>query len=276
MSWGIPVPGDETQVMYVWFDALVNYISTLGWPNTDGDFKKFWEEGEVVQVAGKDQVRFQSIMWQAMLMSANIKNTDKVIYHGFINSGGQKMSKSLGNVLDPYEIVDMFKPLAGELATDVLRYYLLRHVNQFDDSDMTIETLKEAYQANLANGLGNLVSRIMTMAENNSVTLSSEELQMTVFDGGYEYLEKFEIDKFVDEIFNLGIQSLDRYIQREEPFKKIKIDEIAAKENIHHLLFHLYGAALQLAPIMPKTSEKIVEIIKSGKKPKTPLFARLP
>ena len=95
--------------MYVWFDALTNYISTLGWPTDEkGNFKKFWEDGETLQVAGKDQLRFQSLMWQAMLMSANIKLTDRIFYHGFINSGGQKMSKSLGNVINPLELVEKY------------------------------------------------------------------------------------------------------------------------------------------------------------------------
>ena len=108
-SWGIPVPNDDTQVMYVWFDALTNYISTLGWPDDmQGNFKKFWEEGNTLQIAGKDQVRFQSLMWQAMLMSAGIKNTDQIFYHGFITSEGQKMSKSLGNVISPFDLVKRY------------------------------------------------------------------------------------------------------------------------------------------------------------------------
>jgi methionyl-tRNA synthetase len=280
MSWGVPVPDDEDHVMYVWFDALTNYISTLGWPeDAKGDYKKFWKEGIKVQYCGKDNVRQQSMMWQAMLLAAGLPTTDHIIINGFINSGGQKMSKSLGNVLSPAEIIDMFTPVAGELASDVLRYYLLRHVNSFEDSDMTIETVREAYTSGLANGLGNLVSRIMTMAENSKVSLSVEELEMKAFDGnseeGYKDLENFEINKFVDEIFNFELQTLDAYIQREEPFKKIKVDEDAGKKDIHYLLFHLYGAVLKLAPILPKTSEKIIDIIKAGKKPETPLFQRL-
>ena len=126
MSWGIPVPGDETQIMYVWFDALANYISTLGWPeDKEGNFKKFWEEGEVVQMAGKDQVRFQSIMWQAMLMSADIKNTDKVVYHGFITSDGQKMSKSLGNVVEPPALVGEYPFPATKLKLCTFGWMLL-------------------------------------------------------------------------------------------------------------------------------------------------------
>jgi methionyl-tRNA synthetase len=136
MSWGIPVAGDDTQVMYVWFDALTNYISTLGWPEDgEGLYKTFWQDRETLQVAGKDQVRFQSVMWQAMLMSGGLTTTDRVFYHGFITSGGQKMSKSLGNVIEPYAIVD-------EYGTDALRYFLLRHIHPVDDSDFTMERLK--------------------------------------------------------------------------------------------------------------------------------------
>src|SRR3989344_6067109 len=158
MPWGVAVPDDDSQIMYVWFDALTNYISTLGWPeDKEGNFKKFWEEGETVQLAGKDQIRFQSIMWQAMLMSAGLPTTKKVVYHGFITSGGAKMSKSLGNVIDPIAIVD-------EYGVDALRYFLARHVHPFDDSDFTMERFKEAYNADLANGIGNLVARILTMS----------------------------------------------------------------------------------------------------------------
>ena len=137
LSWGIPVPDDDSQVMYVWFDALTNYISTLGWPeDAQGNFKKFWEVGATLQVAGKDQVRFQSLMWQAMLMSADIKNTDSVFYHGFITSGGQKMSKSLGNVINPLDLV-------AKYGTDAVRYLLLRHVSPSEDSDLTLEAIHD-------------------------------------------------------------------------------------------------------------------------------------
>ena len=111
MPWGVPVPGDETQVMYVWFDALINYISTLGWPKSGSDFETFWPG---LQIAGKDNLRQQSAMWQAMLLSAGLPPSKQIIIHGFITSGGQKMSKSLGNVIDPFEIVQTY-------GTDALR-----------------------------------------------------------------------------------------------------------------------------------------------------------
>lgn len=266
LAWGIPVPGDEDQVMYVWFDALTNYISTLGWPeDKEGNFKKFWDEGETVQVAGKDQVRFQSIMWQAMLMSADVKATDKVVYHGFINSGGQKMSKSLGNVISPYTLVD-------EFGADAVRYLLLRHVHPFEDSDVTMPRLKELYNADLANGLGNLVSRIMKMAETN-LDNNVDVNGIFVFPETYDSFEKFEVNKVLDLIWQ-QISSLDLIIQTEMPFKLIKTDLEKGRNVIKDLVRELYRVALMLESIMPETSIKIIELVKSNKTPGTPLFLR--
>jgi methionyl-tRNA synthetase len=142
MSWGVPVPGDDNHVMYVWFDALVSYISALDWPENTANFEKFWINGTPTQYAGKDNLRQQSAMWQAMLMSAHIPNSHQIVINGFINSGGQKMSKSLGNVINPKEIVN-------EYGADAFRYYVLREFNSFEDSDFTMEKFKEAYNANL-------------------------------------------------------------------------------------------------------------------------------
>jgi len=123
MPWGVPVPGDEKHIMYVWFDALVNYISAIGWPNEIENFEKWWP---VFQVAGKDNLRQQSAMWQAMLMSVGLEPSKRIHIFGFINSDGQKMSKSLGNVINPIDIIN-------EYGTDALRYYVARHINMNDD-----------------------------------------------------------------------------------------------------------------------------------------------
>lgn len=265
MPWGIPVPGDDTQVMYVWFDALTNYISTLGWPeDTEGNFKTFWNDGFVMQMAGKDQVRFQSIMWQAMLMSAKVKNTDQVFYHGFITSGGQKMSKSLGNVIDPMTIVD-------EYGVDALRYFLARHVSPFEDSDVTMEHFKEAYNANLANGLGNLVSRVTTLAEKHLDKGTRPEA--VGFPQEYtDALEQYEFNRAVDFVF-MRIQAADQTITQSEPFKLVKTDPERGKDMIFELTQELYMIARMLNPFMPETSKKIKEAIVSNKKPEN-LFAR--
>lgn len=266
LSWGVPVPGDETQVMYVWFDALTNYISTLGWPeDKEGKFKEFWEDGKVVQMAGKDQVRFQSLMWQAMLMSAKIKNTDKIVYHGFINSGGQKMSKSLGNVINPLDLVK-------EYDTDSIRYFLLRHVQPFDDSDVTLEKIKEAYNANLANGLGNLASRILTLSE-RYLEKCPEILENSIPQEFFDSLDVFDFKKATDYIWN-EIGELDKFIQVEEPFKVIKIDEEKGKRMIKEMVLRLYTITHMLNPIMPNTNILLKRLIKENKKPETPLFLR--
>lgn len=265
MPWGISVPGDEDHVMYVWFDALVNYISTLGWPGDQDNFIKFWVEGTPVQYAGKDNLRQQSAMWQAMLMSAGLSPTHTIVINGFINSGGQKMSKSLGNVISPYDIVN-------EYGTDALRYYVARELSNFEDSDMTMEKFKEAYNANLANGLGNLVSRIMKMAESGlgePVKIPEWEDMSEYF----SYLEKFEINKATDFVWK-EIGEMDKFIQENQPFKVIKEDVEKGKEMISSLVVRLYSVAGMLNPILPNTSAQIKFLIKENKTPEKPLFAR--
>jgi len=260
MSWGIPVPDDDSQVMYVWFDALTNYISTLGWPeDADGDFKKFWTDGEAMQMAGKDQVRFQSIMWQAMLMSAGVKNTDRVVYHGFITSNGQKMSKSLGNVIDPIAIV-------GEYSADALRIFLARHVSPFEDSDVTLEKFKESYNADLANGLGNLAARITTLGQAN-LDAPIERPKADSFTKTYtDAVENFEYNAATDYIW-ARIKALDGKLTTEKPFAVVKTDKVLGQKMITECLTELYLIARLLQPFMPKTSDAIKAAVMANKKP---------
>jgi len=267
LDWGVSVPGDEEQVMYVWFDALTNYISTLGWPeDNEGKYKKFWEEGETVQFAGKDQVRFQSIMWQAMLKSAGLPSTDTVVYHGFINSGGKKMSKSLGNVISPYTLVERY-------GTEATRYLLLRHVHPFDDSDVTIEKLDEWYTAHLVNGLGNLVARVMKMAETH-LDGPIEKPEALEFDTTYiAALEAYNLQGACDVVWK-KIGDLDERIAEEQPFKVIKEDVEKGKEMIQTLVADLYVIGRMLYPILPEANVTIKEAVLSNTKPEN-LFGRL-
>ncbi len=267
MDWGIPVPGDDEQVMYVWFDALTNYISTLGWPNEEGNFRKFWAEGETLQLAGKDQVRFQSVMWQAMLKSAGVKATDSVFYHGFITSGGHKMSKSIGNVISPYELVKKY-------GTDATRYILLRHVHPVDDSDLTWEKMDEYYTANLVNGIGNLVARVMKMAETHldgyiEMNSSHEAIRADVY-------KKINELSFQEAMFSIWsyIQDLDEVIATEEPFKLIKVEPEKARKMIASLVFGIKEIGELIEPFMPETSRIIKEAVLANKKPDN-LFGRL-
>jgi methionyl-tRNA synthetase len=265
MSWGVEVPEDSSHVMYVWFDALVNYISALGWPSDTEKFEKYWINGTPVQYCGKDNLRQQAAMWQAMLMAVGLSQSHNIIIDGFINSGGQKMSKSLGNVISPFGIV-------SEYGADPLRYYLCRELSMFEDSDVTLEKFKEVYNANLANGLGNLVSRVMKMAEDNLGTpvKISEFENMSIY---FEFLNNFEIGKACDHIW-LEIGSMDAYIQQNQPFKLIKTNKEEGQKMIENLLVRLYSVARMLNPIMPETSTKIKELIKNNKSPKEPLFLR--
>ncbi len=268
MPWGVSVPDDPDHVMYVWFDALVNYISVLGWPEDEVNFEKFWgtiKSPVALQVAGKDNLRQQSAMWQAMLMSAGLPTSRQIVIHGFITSGGQKMSKSLGNVIDPYEIVD-------EYGIDALRYFLMRHVHPFEDSDFTIARFREAYNADLANGLGNLVARITTLAETN-LPKPIKPPKEGKFEKEYTMaLESYKYDQALDFVWR-KIQALDQKINETEPFKLVKRDLEAGRKLIIELAEELYGVACILMPFIPATGEIIKKTILENKKPGT-LFPR--
>lgn len=271
MPWGIEVPGDSSHVMFVWFDALVNYVSTLGWPEDGANVEKFWgtkERPNGVQLAGKDQIRQQAAMWQAMLMSAGLPPTRQIFIHGFIMSGGQKMSKSLGNVIDPVAIVE-------EYGADALRYFLARHIHPFEDSDFTIERFKEAYNADLANGLGNLAARIMQLAQTHmpAESLAKEGLKAASFPKEYtDSLEKFEIHRATDFVWS-KIKELDEEITKTEPFKVVKENSEAGKKLILNVTAKLLQIAYLLRPFLPQTSEKIEKAVRSNKKPEM-LFPR--
>lgn len=275
MPWGIPVPNDDEQVMYVWFDALTNYISTLGWPASaiaaagkpeEDLFDKYWVNGNPTQYCGKDNTRFQSAMWQAMLMAADVPNSHQIVVNGFITAdGGLKMSKTLGNVVDPSDIV-------AEYGTDALRYFLLREVSNFEDSPFTIERFKDAYNSGLANGLGNLSSRLLTLSEkylDGCPEIPENSIPQEFFD----HLENFDIKKATDYVWD-KIQDLDKKIQSTEPFKVVKVDLEKGKALISEMIVDLYTIARMLNPIMPETNTKLKNLIKENKKPEQPLFLR--
>lgn len=269
MPWGIPVPGDESQVMYVWFDALVNYISAIGWPDRMDDFAQWWP---VVQIAGKDNLRQQSAMWQAMLMSAGISPSEQIIIHGFITSGGQKMSKSVGNVINPAEIVAEYNALGEGIGTEALRYYLARELPPFEDGDFTLARFKDAYNANLANGLGNLASRIMKLASTH-LEVPTGILTCTAPVEYADALVSHDIERAAETIWYM-IGELDRTIQHEQPFKVIKEDVEKGRVMIRDLTRGLYGIACMLEPFLPKTAEKIKQAVRNNEMFESPLFPR--
>lgn len=273
MPWGVPVPGDENQVMYVWFDALVNYVSTLGWPNGE-DFRKFWEEGQTVQIAGKDNLRQQSAMWQAMLMAAELPPTQTILINGFLNGpDGRKMSKSLGNGLSPDDVLSI-------LPVDALRFYLVSEVSPFEDSPISLELIKDAYTAHLVNGIGNLTNRIVKMVSSYDVIValpSPEDVwedREFVSQEFHDYLDSFVPQKALQYLFK-EIREMDAFITREEPFKKIKIDEEGAKEDVARLMINLWYIGVLLEPFMPEAAEKIQRAVLNTQVPETPIFPRL-
>jgi methionyl-tRNA synthetase len=275
MPWGVGVPGDDEHVMYVWFDALPNYITALGWPENKASFDAFWKNGTPTQYCGKDNTRFQSIMWQAMLMAAHLSPTDTVVVDGFVTGeGGVKMSKSLGNGVDPIDVIK-------EYGTEAFRYFVCREIGSFEDSPFTMERFKHAYNTNLANGLGNLVSRVMKMATANGIIL--QEKKFTTIQGIEDAdvykkkcksaLEVFDIQAASNAIWEL-IGETDRQIQTKQPFKLIKSDPEAGKEAIYWLMYNLLVISEMLMPIMPRTAATIDGLVRGNKMPDEPLFLR--
>ncbi len=276
MPWGVPVPGDEAQVMYVWFDALVNYVSAIGWPSKEADFKKWWiETGGVVQYCGKDNLRQQAAMWQAMLMAAGIAPSKTIVINGFITGeGGIKMSKSLGNTVDPFDIVK-------EYGTDALRYFVLRELAPFEDSPFSAEKFKESYNAHLANGLGNLVSRVMKMASSNGVVFdekvskefaASPEME-ALYAKQKQAIGAYDLQKAMNAVWEL-IGNTDKIVQEREPFKKIKTDPEGAKSDLRELLARLDMIGAMLMPLLPATAEKIIALVEKNQMPEAALFMR--
>jgi methionyl-tRNA synthetase len=253
LSWGIPVPGHEDQVMYVWCDALSNYISAVGFGRDEKEFKKWWPAD--VHLIGKDILRFHAAIWPGMLLSAGVELPKRIYVHGFITIEGEKMSKSLGNVIDPGELVEKY-------GTDAVRYYLLREIPSHEDGDFSIERFEERYTSDLANGIGNLASRISTLGEglgkikrNVDKELSSEFHNAKA---NYEKaIKEFRIHEAVGAVWQL-IHFCDGYIDRKKPWETKDEGVVAG------LLETLNLIAVLSYPIIPEASEKIMDSIEPG------------
>lgn len=269
MPWGIPVPGDDEQVMYVWFDALINYISAIGWPTNVKKFNDFWP---VTQFAGKDNLRQQSAIWQSMLMSAGLPNSKQIFIHGFMTVDGQKISKSLGNVINPLEIVE-------EYGTDALRYYLLAKVHPWEDSDFSREKFKDVYNADLANGLGNLISRVAKLCETSNYTelegIAKVSMHLLEID---EYTKAINEYRFHDALSFVWqkITVLNQFIDTEKPWELVKNQDRRTKGVLTHAIDGLQEIAVLLEPFLPKTAVYIVDQFKGPEiKAQSPLFPRV-
>ncbi len=262
LTWGVPVPDDDTQVMYVWIDALANYITVLGFP--EKDISDWWPA--TAEFVGKDILRFHAIIWPAMLLGLGLPVPKTLVSHGMVLADGQKMSKSIGNVVDPLEVLDKH-------GLDAMRYYFLRHIDTFADSDFTWEKFEDAYNNELANDLGNLVQRLATLANKNGIKAGKYEVKLLK-----EYtdlMDNFEFSKAFDFVWE-KVQSINRRIDEEKPWVLAKAGETKKLEKCMDEMIHdLVSVAHMLRPFIPDTAKKIEDVF-NGEivPPKTPLFPK--
>ncbi|MBR6505734.1 methionine--tRNA ligase [Candidatus Saccharibacteria bacterium] len=263
LTWGVPVPGDESQVMYVWIDALSNYLTVLGYPETSID--DWWPAQ--AQFVGKDILRFHAIIWPAMLIGLGLPLPRHLVSHGMVLANGQKMSKSIGNVVDPMEVLNRH-------GIDGFRYYFLRHIDTFADSDFTWEKFDEAYNNELANDLGNLVQRLATLASKNNFELG-EAFEPVIPQEYKELMDSFEYSKAMDYVWE-KLQGLNRKIDEEKPWslakdgKKEELDKC-----LKSLICELLNANYLLSPFLPNATEKVSAVFANPiTPPEIPLFPK--
>lgn len=266
MPWGIEVPNDPDQVMYVWFDALINYISALGWPNKLDQFDQFWPG---IQLAGKDNLRQQAAMWQAMLASVGLPNSKKILINGFISVEGQKMSKSLGNVINPTDMVNKYQ-------VDATRYLLISLGTFADDMDVSWDKFDLRFQSDLANGLGNLCSRIAKMCENIELNFVTEKDKATTSNKlnpeFVNLMDQYQLNTALEWINNL-VKTTDQYLSEQKPWQMPAGDNktqvlTKAVQDLHQIATHL-------EPFMPSTAQTISGHFQGNINALLPLFPRL-
>lgn len=266
--WGVPVPSDESQVMYVWFDALSNYITALGYKDERELYKTFWQENDRrAHVIGKGILRFHAVYWPAMLLSAGVPLPTELFVHGYITVEGEKMSKSIGNTIHPKILVD-------EYGIDPVRYYFLREIPSHGDGDFSRQRMEERY-AELANRLGNLVSRVAAMSQKyfegklDQITVDWTERNQLLADA----MAQYDFKTYLDEVFAV-VDEANEEVDKKAPFKLVKEDPDAAKAVLSSIAEQIRFVGHALAPVLPHTSEEILRrygtVIETG----DPLFPR--
>ena len=265
LTWGVTVPGDSTQVMYVWMDALANYITVLGYP--EQEINDWWPA--TAQFVGKDILRFHAILWPAMLLGLGLPLPKVLVSHGMVLSDGQKMSKSIGNVVEPMEVIDKY-------GLEAFRYYFLRHVDTFADSDFTWEKYSEAYNNELANDLGNLVQRLATLALKNNITVNVTPDDAVFSEEYCELMEEFKYARAFDMVWR-KIQDLNKRIDEDKPWTLAKNGEFEKlNQCMNGLIRDLLQANHELLPFLPETTERIVRVFSVDGicLPEEPLFPK--
>lgn len=253
-GWGVPVPGDESQRMYVWFDALSNYVTALGYPDTDAElYKRYWgSDGVRLHVLGKGVSRFHAIYWLAMLKSAGLPLPTNELIHGYVTTYGAKMSKTVGNVVDPSELVKKY-------GVDAVRYFLLREIPTMDDGDFSEEKFRLRYNADLANGLGNFTARVLALAERDAnIPMPADKEVIAEIEKTKEIIAKkideFKLHEAVAAVWGL-ITFGDRYLNETAPWKME--DEKKRAEVVGSLLLVLEAVGGFVEPFLPAAGEKI-------------------
>ncbi len=255
VSWGVAVPGDPGQVMYVWFEALLNYITVLGYPE-HSDFKKFWPAN--VQVIGKDILRFHAAIWPGLLLGLGLPLPKTLYVHGFVSVDGEKMSKSLGNSVSPHVLIDKW-------GADVFRYYFARHIPSYEDGDFSQKRFEDAYNNELANELGNAVQRTVVMVQKylNGIVGDIPPAKHDI--AKYEQaIEDCRFDRALDEVWE-QVRGLNQYIEEEKPWSIAKEgDESHLREVLAYQVSCLLEIAGMLEPFMPDTAAKITYVFSEG------------
>ena len=268
LKWGIEVPDDSTQIIYVWCDALTNYISALGFAAISEKFKKFWPAD--IHLIGKDILRFHAVYWPAMLLSLNLPLPKTILVHGFITVEGQKMSKSLGNIVDPFKLVEKY-------GTDATRYFLLREIPTTKDGDFSYSKFEKRYSDDLARGLGNLVARAMGLKVKSQkskvkTTTQNSKVNQIIKKIKEKYkgtIEGYKLNEALAVVWEL-ISFCDKYIEE----KRLWEETERKRKDIENILKTIQEIASLLKPFLPQTSEKILNQLKDQTK-KEILFPKL-
>lgn len=258
-DWGVPVPGDEGQVMYVWVDALSNYITGLDFASDGKLYETFWGgDGEKMHVIGKGILRFHAVYWPAMLLSAGLPTPTTVYAHEYLSINGKKISKSLGNVINPEEVVQ-------RLGKDGARYALLSALPYRSDGDISWKTMIEKYNADLVNGLGNLVSRVVTLGQDRRSQYGTRPMKNEFPEEFSELLREARIFDALEYVWK-GVRDANKYVDETRPWDLKKSDMEKFDEVMQELFRRLYDAAFLLEPFLPETSDRMKQMLDSGEK----------